>query len=450
MPKTEKKFAPLIVGLPRTGFSLTASVLIHIFNIVPNKFGPKQQCLKYFCETIGTLFKERLYSRAKRLGIYDKLLFNENFANLAGGPIWNNDELGQKAYFRKYIGINGLGDFTLLTSHPIEILDQYEIVHSHGPFSSWLEQTPYADYTRFASYRNPAGVVNSACHSINALASEYLQRTKMVETDAEIRTKLATYKLSDEKFFRALLNPLMRGYRDQIENWDSFIQVEWEKLVTSPREEIAKIANSADIVLTDEQLEMIWSAIGFRNLTGAHKHNYRKGFVGDEYNTLTNEHIEIMTELGFDEIFEKLGYEKLSFKMSEYNEFQKSISNALEKGQPIDPLEDRILFDLAFNKSNIDFEGFNFRQYDWKRHSKLERSNIEDEFFELKLWEEAEDTLSLINLMLNQLIQILRNGDDPENFCNLIRNFSNEFSFLPLNSVTKNFDHLIRSSHASK
>ena len=436
-------FAPLIVGLPRTGFSLTASVLIHIFNLVPNKFGTRQQTIRYFCETVGQLFKVNLYRSAARCGVADDLLLNDNFANLAGGPIWNNDALGPKAYFRKYIGIKGYGDFTLLTANPIELLDQYEIVHSHGPFSSWLEPTPYIDYQRFASYRNPAAVVNSACHSINALASEYLQLFGDGEDEHKLRRDLAFYKLSDEKFFRALLSPLKRGLEDQLSTWHEFNQVQWEELVTDPRKVISWIAQTSGQNLTDGHIENIWKEIGFKNLTGAHKHNFRKGFVGDEYKTLTNEHIEIMSEMGFDTIFEQLGYEKPEFNPKTYTDFQEIVSKSLKSKSPHDPLKDRTLFDLAFNKSNIDFEGFNFRQYDWRQHSRLERSNIDDDYFELAMWEAAEQSLGVINLLIEQLLFVLDGGADPQNFEYVLDEFSSSFDFMDLKDVQGVFKNLL-------
>ena len=105
-------------------------------------------------------------------------------------------------------GIKNLGDFTLITSHPLELLDQYDIVHSHGPFSNWIDQEPFNNYQRISSVRNPFGIINSAAHSINSLASEYIQR-ELSDKDAEqLRVNLAYNKLSDLKFFKALLKPL--------------------------------------------------------------------------------------------------------------------------------------------------------------------------------------------------------------------------------------------------
>lgn len=441
--KKGTKFAPLVVGLPRSGFSLTASVLIHFFNRTNNKFTARHKCLRYFCETFGLLFSKSIEQEVERLGFKSKLLFNNNFRQLMGGPIWNFDELGQRAYFRKYIGIIGLGDFTIITSHPIEILDQYEIIHSHGPFSEWTHNNPYSDYQRFASIRNPTGIINSACHSINALASEYLQLNNTGLTDEEIRTNLAYYKLSDEKFFRALLRPLKNGLKEQIKTRKDFHQVSWENMVTQPYQEITKLSKISKLNFDETIISEIWKEIGFRNLTGSHKHNYRvgKAYIGDEFESLTNENLEIMREEGFEEICGTLNYKFPTIKAKSYNDFQKRVSKALKTGIPLDPTNDRTLFDLAFNKSNIDFKEFGFREHPWKNETRLERSNISDQGFELAIWEEAENSIAIINLLFAELLLNLAGIGNFKNLKNLIDCY--DFPFLNVKEVTKNLEQKI-------
>lgn len=413
-------FKPLIVGLPRSGFSLSASVLIHIYNRVQNKENDHIFKIRCLCNTLGNSISESITAAAAKLGLEDKLIFNENFRRTPGGPIWNNDFFGKRAYFRKYIGIKDHGDFTLLTSHPIEILDYYEIVHSHGPFSDWNSDPTFGNYNRFASVRNPAGIINSACHSINALASEYIQISSHLPVESKIREELAIYKLSDLKFFNALLKPLKKGIIDQIEQNDNFFQIFWENLVTEPQKEIQNIIEHCGFDKHEIDVEDIWRNIGFRNLTGAHKHNYRTGkaYVGDELESLTIEHIEIMKLNGFEELCAELGYELPSINPRSYNDFQEKVSAAIKGGSVIDPMEDRQLFNLAFQKSNIDFSGFGFRQYDWKRNSKLERSNIADPYIELQIWDAAELALSKFNLSFGLLLKYF-NGDLTEK--NLMR-----------------------------
>ena len=44
----------------------------------------------------------------------------------------------------------------------------------------------------------------------------------------------------------------------------------------------------------------------------------------------------------------------------------------------------------------------------------LERSNIDDDYFELALWEAAEQSLGVINLLIEQLLFVLDGGADPK------------------------------------
>lgn len=426
----EGGFAPLVVGLPRSGFSLTAAVLGHLFHRVPNKFGPRQRALRTFCETFGRQMSRSVDRAFAEHGKADLILFNDNFRMLVGGPIWNHDEPGVRAYFRKYIGVRGEGDFTLLTSHPIEVLDQYEIVHSHGPFSDWIDTPPFGDYLRFASVRNPVGIINSACHSINALASEYIQVVRP-EMDVEhARQELATYKLTDVKFFNALLGPLKRGLTNQVDLAPRYNTVRWEDLIVSPRETIEGMIRTAGLRVSSHAARGIWKRIAYRNLTGAHKHNYRvgKAYVGDEREAVVNEHIDLMKEQGFDEIARFFGYGSLQYiDPKDYTPFQKRVSAAIARGEVLDPLEDRVLFDLAFNKSNVDFRAFDFRTYDWKGNTRLERSNIDDPALELAVWEAAESVVGVINELLGSLIDVLHGRGGFSDFESAARSVASAF-----------------------
>ena len=112
---------------------------------------------------------------------------------------------------RKYIGIKNLGDLTLIISLPIKILDAHSIPHSHGPYKFWNDY----DY-KFASIRASTGTINSACHSINAIASEYIQQyypnLSSIETE-HLRINLAASKLSNLEFFDAMVKPMRENFR---------------------------------------------------------------------------------------------------------------------------------------------------------------------------------------------------------------------------------------------
>ncbi|MBO45004.1 MAG: hypothetical protein CMM28_14900 [Rhodospirillaceae bacterium] len=397
---SQNLFAPVVIGIPRSGFSLLISVLNNFFYQVPNKFNSRSHAYRIFCSEYGKQISIDIVRAFMRHGLEDDIIFNDNFRFMVGGPIWNWDVQGQRAYFRKYIGAGKLGDFTLLTSHPLGVLDQYEVIHSHGPFNDWISVPHFDNYERFASIRNPTGIINSACHSLNALSSEYIQRYAPNLNVEKTRKNLAYYKLTDLNFFDALLRPLKSSLKELEDFHEYFRIIAWEDIVTNPKETIFKLASDLKLPLSNTQCSAIWENIGFRNLTGAHKHNYRvgKAYVGDERESLTNEHIDIMKEQGFDDLAEFFGYGTLEYiPRSEYTEFQKKVETYLKRGDIYDPLEDRVLFDLAFNKSNIDFSSFGFRTYDWREHTRIERSNIEDPALELDVWDAAEKKVAAVS-----------------------------------------------------
>jgi len=401
------KFSPIVIGIPRTGFSLLIAILNNLYYLSPNKINIRNTLYRSFSQIFGLQVSNSILKVFDDYNLTDSIYYNDNFRNMLGGPIWNNDELGTKAYFRKYIGAGSLGDFTLITSHPLEVLDSYEVVHSHGPFNDWIDNKIFRDYSKFASIRNPVATLNSACHSINALASEYIQKNMPLSNIETIRRDLAYYKLTDLNFFDSLLSPMIRSYQDLIECYDDYYVVPWEEIITTPVETIRKIANDFSLPVKESDCNAIWQSIGFRNLTGAHKHNYRvgKAYIGDELESITNEHIEIMKSRGVDKICKFFGYSELSYMdESKYTNFQRKCSAVLKKGEVLDPTEDRTLFNYAFNKSNIDFENFDFRMHNWKKHSRIERSTIDSSSLELSVSNVVEDKLEVINELLTLLI----------------------------------------------
>ena len=151
--KRPTTFAPIMIGLPRTGFSLIGSVLTNLFHHTDNKFGSMHKIYRTFVNEIGKSFGRTIDKVFEEYNLETNLLLNDNFRNLCGGPIWNTDALGTKAYFRKYIGVRDHGDFTLVIALPLDILDQYELIHSHGPFRDWSRNKQFLAYQKFSSIR---------------------------------------------------------------------------------------------------------------------------------------------------------------------------------------------------------------------------------------------------------------------------------------------------------
>jgi hypothetical protein len=403
-PFMSDAFRPLVVGAPRTGFTLLCSVLIHLCPLKPSKYALKNKIFKLISHELGNSISFRIKQTFQAYDISDALIYNPAFQFITGGPKWLDSDNPEQAVIRKYIGVKGLGDFTLNIKHPREILDNDEIVHSHSHPELWLNQAYYDDYTKFSSVRNPSGTLNSSIFSINALTSEYIQRFVPAEKDNDnIRQELALYKFTDLDFFEGLVLHLKSYLEEFLAVQDAFHIMRWEDLIQQPVTTIQNIASACNIVISAAQAKDIWSKLGHLNLSGTHKHNYRqgKGIVDDWMNSMTNHHLAIMQAHGFDDIAIKLGYGALTFlDESKYTDFQKQIDGLIRKNQIYDAFPDPDLFTFAFNKSNLISDKYPFKRYDWKQATQIERSCFKDEAMALDIWATAEESAILVNEVL--------------------------------------------------
>lgn len=149
-------FKPLVVGAPRSGFALLSSIVIHFLPLVRHDIGRRQEVLNVLLRGLGDHVSNSIVDRFASDGITNDLLYNKNFRYPVGGSKWIPRDRQDDACFRKYIGVRGKGDFTLITRHPRAVLNLDEIVHSHADPKLWLEHPGYSGYTKFASVRNPA------------------------------------------------------------------------------------------------------------------------------------------------------------------------------------------------------------------------------------------------------------------------------------------------------
>lgn len=401
-------FKPLVVGAPRSGFALLASVLIHFVPLAPGKLDLRQRVLNALVRHLGDHVSSAIVKAFAQRGITRDLLYNANFRYLVGGPKWLKEGSPDTACFRKYIGVRGMGDFTLVTSHPRELLDMDEVVHSHSDPGLWLAHPGYRDYVKYASVRNPIGILNSAVFSLNALASEYIQKFVPPELDNHgLRERLALYKLTDLDFYEGLVRFLAPYLLEFLRHRSGYTVMRWEDLITDPVPTIRRLGNAAGIEVSEAFAREVWAKLDHVNLTQAHKHNYRPGagVVGDWKRWVVNEHLDIARRHGLEDIAVELGYGTFArLDESRYTPFQQQVAGFIRRGEVHREFFDRDLFTFAFNKSNLVSDRFPFRRPGWREHTEIERSIFSDEALERAIWDVAENATRELNEFIRDFL----------------------------------------------
>jgi hypothetical protein len=400
---------PLVVAAPRSGFSL----LIHVASsILARRTGARP--LDYracFLRELVDFFSDQATTRYRqvfeRFGITSDLIFNGEFALLVGGPKWLSGDRPERACFRKYFGVRGMGDFLLATSHPREVLEYYSVIHSHTAPPLWLQQPYYDDCIKLTSIRNPIGIINSASFSLNAMASEYVQKFLPNVSEDFLRQRLALYKLTDLEFVRGLIK-FLKGYLDQyLAVRDQYHVMRWEDLITEPIATIRRVGTYLGHDVTVQEATDIWKPMDHVNLMRHHKHNYRrgKGIVGDWKNSLVNEHLEIFREFGFESYLAQLGYPPIpELDPREYSPYQKLVAAHLRRGEIFRSTGDQDLFNFAFNKSNIDASSFNFKSFPKREWTHVERSCLSNDALVEAVSDAAEQLCTDTNAILQEVL----------------------------------------------
>lgn len=396
----------IVIGPARSGFTMLLSVLANLGPLRARRPTLRKTLLDVFVTQLGDHISEQIVAVFEREGLGNELLYNGNFRALLGGPRWVLD--GRRACYRKYVGARGRGDLMLIVAHPLALFDCDDIIHSHVDPAWWASQTEFPDSVLHASIRNPAGIINSSCFSLNALASEYIQLFLPPEEDNDlIRQELALYKLSDLKFFEGVVRFYVRAFADFLPVRHKYAVMRWEDLILNPVVTIRTVADAAGTPIDADFAARIWEKLDHVNLTGHHRHNYRagKGIVGDWRNWLTNHHLDILRRSGLEEAGVLLGYEPLQpLDESAYTPFQSQLDRLIAKGEIHKANVDADLFGYAFNKSNIDASQFGFRQRDWREHTWIERSSFVDLRLEQMVSDAAEESAARINKLFDDVL----------------------------------------------
>ena len=399
---------PLVVGSPRSGFALLGSVISQLLPMYPPRLDIRQRLINTAVRQEQFYASKAIETAFASAGLSDGLIYNANFKTVAGGPKWLKPDDPSRACFRKYLGVKGMGDFTLVLAHPADVLETDSLVHSHSRPRLWTELTRYRDFVKFASVRNPIGIINSSLFSLNALTSEYIQRYLDPRDDNdELRQNLALFKFTNLDFFTGIVRHY-KGYFDEfLPVANRYHVMRWEDLIDHPAQTIRRVAHQAGLIIEADHAEQIWQRLDHVNLTGSHLHSYRrgKGIVGDWKNWMTNAHLEIIRSHGLEPAMEAFGYGRLEYLDEErYTPFQRQVASLLARGEVLDQNADRDLFGFAFNKSNLDSSAFAFKRYGWRAHSSVERSGFSDEAVVMAVWEAADVAAGELNAVLEELL----------------------------------------------
>ena len=395
----------LVVGPPRSGFTLLITILNKLLSLKRFKRMPLRDELNAYipqasgdiCKTIEKYFIEHIN--------IDNLVISPEFQLLVGGPKWLSKEDTDMARVRKYIGIKGMGDFLAILSIPKYAMDYYHVIHSHNHPDRWLKDEYYSDHIKFASFRNPIDVINSSVFSLNALTGDYIDNNLNEDSDA-IREKLGLYKLTDLNFIEGLINSFLDYLEAFVKVKDRYFIMKWEDLITDGGKTILYVAERANFSVSKATAKKMWNDMKYKDQTANHRHNFRKGIIGDWKNHLVNEHIEIIKEHDLEDYMEAFGYGKIQFQdRNDYTPFQQKVEKYIRTGQVYNEIDDHDLFMFAFNKSN-----FRSKKYDFVSHTnngliEIERSSIKDESLLRGFMEVTEEALRPVNDFINTIYE---------------------------------------------
>lgn len=371
----------LVVGPPRSGFTLLLSVLSILYRDRGNAKQSAQEIADPYIAIAGEYLDAAIRDWfCTRVG-GDRLFYNKEFSILVGGPKWVSADDADSVCVRKYLGIKGQGDFTFLLHLPRWVLAFDEIIHSHSHPARWPRMADYASFKKFTSIRNPIDIIHSSVFSINALASEYIQRELQLD-EHQIRRELGLNKLTNPEFISGLI-VFLKNYLDEfipaIKHYDYLMR--WENLIQQPVEEIQRIAQATGEPVTADYAGRVWNELDHRNLTRYHRHSFRRGLLNDWQFNITNTHLELFEKAGFGAYLERLGYEPIAyFDESDYTPDQQLIEDHIRQGQPYMENLDNDLITFAFNKTNFTpSPRFKFKHYPRQGAIEIEKSTLHDD-----------------------------------------------------------------------
>jgi hypothetical protein len=371
----------LVVGPPRGGFTLLLSVLAIFHRDRGLRKSRAQEIADPYISIAGEYLDAAIRDWFHTQVGEERLFYNKEFSILVGGPKWISPTDENAICIRKYLGVKGDGDFTFILHLPRWVLAFDEIIHSHSHPARWLGMADYAGFRKFASIRNPIDIIHSSVFSINALASEYIQRELKLD-EHQIRRELALNKLTNPAFISGLIT-FLKNYLDEFipvaQQYDYLMR--WEDLIQTPTEEIQRIAATTGEPVEAEYAARIWKELEHRNLTRYHMHSFRRGVLEDWQLNITNSHLRLFEEAGIGSYLDRFGYAPISyFNEGNYTADQRVIEQHIRQGTLYEENLDRDIITFAFNKTNfIPNSQFQFKHYSRQGAVEIEKSTLRDE-----------------------------------------------------------------------
>jgi len=395
----------LVVGPPRSGFTLLISILNKLLMKKRCKREPLTEELAYFIPQASKEIHKAVEEYfAKHINI-ENLVISPEFRLLVGGPKWLSKDSPEMANVRKYIGIKGMGDFLSVLSLPKYAMDYDRVIHSHNHPDRWLADSYYHDHIKLASIRNPIDVLNSSVFSLNALTGDYIDQNVNEDSDT-IREKLGLYKLTDLNFIEGLINPLLDYLKIFVKVKEQYFIMRWEDLITDGGKTIFAISQKTTLPISESAAHTMWDNMKFKDQTAHHRHNFRKGVIGDWKKHMVNEHLEIIKTSGIEEYMEALGYGKIKYQnKKDYTPYQQQVEKYIRAGKFYEEFDDPDLFMFAFNKSNFRSSKYDFVSYTNGGLVEIERSSIKDETLLKGFLEAVEEKLRPINESIKTIYQ---------------------------------------------
>jgi hypothetical protein len=248
-------------------------------------------------------------------------------------------------------------------------------------------------------------VLNSSVFSLNALTGDYIDQNVNEDSNA-IREKLGLYKYTDLNFIEGLINPLLDYLKAFVKVQDQYFVMRWEDLITDGAITIHAISRQAGLPITESAAGKLWNKMKFKNQTMHHRHNFRKGIIGDWKNHMVNEHLETIKAHGIEQHMQALGYGKIQYQdRKKYSPFQLKVEQYIQSGKVYDEFDDPDLFMFAFNKSNFRSKKYDFISCQSDGPVEIERSSIKDKNLLKGFIEAVEIKLIPINESIKAIYQ---------------------------------------------